>query len=108
MKKLEIEKTKPAFILSVLKVDMIKVGLVFSISNFFITKTSLANKWIRKKIPSCSNSALEFLEKHQLGLYLCTYRANVSVHRHYVIRDRSRGRGQIGISITPGPRTLSV
>ena len=26
MKKLEIEKTKPTFIISVLKVDMIKVG----------------------------------------------------------------------------------
>jgi hypothetical protein len=34
------------------------VGLVFLISNFFITKMSLANKWTRKKIPSCSNSAL--------------------------------------------------
>ena len=30
MKKLEIEKTKPTFIISVLKVDIIKVGLVFS------------------------------------------------------------------------------
>ena len=49
MKKLEIEKTKPTFIISVLKVDMIKVGLVFQISNFFITKTSLANKWMKKK-----------------------------------------------------------
>ena len=58
MKKLEIEKTKPTFIISVLKVDIIKVGLVFSIYNFFITKTSLANNWRRKKIPSCSNSAL--------------------------------------------------
>ena len=58
MKKLEIEKTKPAFIISVLKVDIIKVGLVFSISNFFITKTSLANNWRRKKIPSSSYSAL--------------------------------------------------
>ena len=38
MKKLEIEKTKPTFIISVLKVDIIKVGLVFSISNFFINK----------------------------------------------------------------------
>ena len=28
---------------------MIRVGLVFPISNFFITKTSLANKWMRKK-----------------------------------------------------------
>ena len=60
MKKLEIEKTKPTLIISVLKVDIIKVGLVFSISNFFITKTPLANKWMRKKIPSCSNSALVF------------------------------------------------
>ena len=34
------------------------MGLDFSISNFFITKTSLANKWMSKKIPSCSNSAL--------------------------------------------------
>ena len=42
MKKLEIEKTKPTFITSVLKVDILKVGLVFSISNFFITKTPLA------------------------------------------------------------------
>ena len=58
MKQLEIEKTKPTLSISVLKVDIIKVGLVFSISNFFITKTSLANKWRRKRIPSCSNSAL--------------------------------------------------
>ena len=36
---------------------MIKVGLVFSISIFVITRTSPANKWMRKKIPSCSNSA---------------------------------------------------
>ena len=58
MKKLEIEKTKPTFIISVLKVDIIKLGLVFWISNFFITKTPLANNWRRKKIPSCSYSAL--------------------------------------------------
>ena len=38
--------------------DIIKEGLVFLISNFFNNKTSLANKWMRKKIPSCSNSAL--------------------------------------------------
>ena len=45
MKELEIEKTKHTFIKSVLKVDIIKMGLVFSISNFFIAKTSLANNW---------------------------------------------------------------
>ena len=45
MKKLEIEKTKPTSIISTFKTDIIKVGLVFSISNFFIAKTSLANNW---------------------------------------------------------------
>ena len=58
MKKLEMEKTKPTFIISTFKTDIIKLGLVFSISNFFIAKTSLANNWRRKKIPSCSYSAL--------------------------------------------------
>ena len=48
MKKLEIEKTKPTFIISVLKVEY-QVVLVSSISNFFINKMSLANKWMRKK-----------------------------------------------------------
>merc|ERR1712051_499286 len=45
MKKLEIEKIKPTFIISTFKTDIIKVGLVFSISNFFDAKTSLANNW---------------------------------------------------------------
>ena len=58
MKKLETEKIKPTFTTSTFKTDTIKVGLVFSISNFFIAKTSLANNWRRKKIPSCSYSAL--------------------------------------------------
>ena len=34
------------------------MGLVFSISNFFINKTYQANNWSAKKIPSCANSAL--------------------------------------------------
>ena len=58
MKQLEIEKNKPTFIVSTFKTDIIKVALLFSISNFVITKTSLANNWRRKNIPSCSNSAL--------------------------------------------------
>ena len=49
MKKLEIEKTKPTFIISTFKTNIIKVGLVFSISKFFIAKPSLANKWMKKK-----------------------------------------------------------
>ena len=57
MKKLEIEKTKPTFFISVLKVEY-WVVLVSSISNFFSNITSHANKWMRKKIPTCSNSAL--------------------------------------------------
>ena len=48
MKNLEIEKTKPTFIISTFKTVIIKVGLVFSISNFFISKKSLANKWMKK------------------------------------------------------------
>ena len=55
MKKLEIEKTKPTFIISTFKTDIIIVGLVFSISNFFIKKMSLANIWTSF---SCSNLAL--------------------------------------------------
>ena len=48
VKKLEIRKTEPIQY-SMFKTDMIKVGLVFSISNFFCNKMSLANKWMRKK-----------------------------------------------------------
>ena len=55
MKKLDIEKTKPTLIISLLKVDILKMGLVFSISNFFIAKMSLANNW---RSFSSSNLAL--------------------------------------------------
>ena len=54
MKKLEIQETKIT-VYSTFKTDIIKVGLVFSISNFFIKKSSLASKWISF---SYSNSAL--------------------------------------------------
>ena len=54
MKKKEIEKTNPAFIISVLKVEYLVV-LVSSIFNFFTNKTSLVNKWISF---SSSNLAL--------------------------------------------------
>jgi hypothetical protein len=56
MKKLEIEKTKPTFIISVLKVGYYVV-LVSLISNFFNDKTSLANKWMSF---SSSNLALVY------------------------------------------------
>ena len=55
MKKLEIEKTKPTYIILTFKTDIIIVGLVFSISNFFIAKMSLANNW---RSFSSSNLAL--------------------------------------------------
>ena len=55
MKKLEIKKTKPAFIISTFKTDIIKVGLVFSISSFFIKKSTLANEYMSFRY---SNSAL--------------------------------------------------
>ena len=55
MKKLEIEKTKPTFIISVSKVEY-PVALVSLIFDFF--NNAIGNKWMRKKIPSLSNSAL--------------------------------------------------
>ena len=66
MKKLEIEKTKPTFIISTFKTDIIKVGLVFSISNFFIAKTSLANNW-----RSFSSSYLALVEFVSLSVREC-------------------------------------
>ena len=57
LKKLEIEKTKTTFIISVLKVVYLLV-LVFSISNFFINKNSQGRKLSEKKIPTFGNSAL--------------------------------------------------
>ena len=45
MKKLEIEKTKPTFIISVLIVEYY-VALISLISSFFTNKTSVANKWM--------------------------------------------------------------
>ena len=38
IRKLEIKKSKPSIVTSFLKVDIKIVGLVFSISNFFINK----------------------------------------------------------------------
>ena len=66
VKKLEIEETKTTWY-STFKTDILRVGLVFSISNFFITKTSLTNKLMRKKIPSCSNLALNIGMYNELG-----------------------------------------
>ena len=72
IKRLEIGKTKPTFIISVLKVEY-KVVLVSSISNLFSNKISLANKWVRKKIPACSNSALTINTKETVFKVPCQY-----------------------------------
>ena len=63
MKKWEIEKTKPTFIISTFKTDIIKVGLVFWISNFFIAKTSLANNW--RSFSSSYSALIDFQIKSQ-------------------------------------------
>merc|ERR1739848_758765 len=65
---LEIEKTGPTFIISTFKTDIIKVGLVFSISNFFIAKTSLANNW-----RSFSSSYLALDTVNLQYIHSCTY-----------------------------------
>ena len=43
--------------------DVIKVGLVFSITNFFINEIDLANSWMSF---SCSNLALEDKKKRSI------------------------------------------
>ena len=55
MKKLEIQETKIT-VYSTFKTDIIKVGLVFWISNLLIEESSLANKWMSF---SYSDSVLE-------------------------------------------------
>ena len=65
MKKQEIEETKTTQY-STLKTDTIKVGLLFSISNFFTKKSPLANKWMSF---SYSNSALK-KRKKKIGTIL--------------------------------------
>ena len=65
MKKLEIEKIKPTFNISTFKTDIIlKVGLIFSISSFYINEMSLADICMSF---SCSNSALCRKEKKNSG-----------------------------------------
>ena len=62
----DIEKSKPTFIISVLKVEYYVV-IVSSVSNFFTNKTSLANKWM-----SFSSSNLA-LEGQAIYLFVCQY-----------------------------------
>ena len=69
MKKLEIEKAKTTFIISVFKV-VYHVVLVLSISNFFTNKTSLANKWMSF---SSNNLALVFCCISKYVPYACHY-----------------------------------
>ena len=49
VKRLEIEKTKTTFVISVLKVDITKVGFVCSISNFLINKTAQGRKSVDER-----------------------------------------------------------
>ena len=48
MKNKEIKKTKPTFIISILKVEYY-VALVSSIFHLFSNEIAQANKWMRKK-----------------------------------------------------------
>ena len=70
MKKSEIEKTKPTFIISVLKVEY-QVVLVSSISNFFIDKMSLANDQRRKK-----NTYFSKFSFMTFSYYECNFKMN--------------------------------
>ena len=48
-KKLEIKKTKPTHVISTFKTNVTNVGLVFSISSFFVNKTVQGRKSFHEK-----------------------------------------------------------
>ena len=59
MKKLEIKKTKPTFIMSISKVVYTRWSQFHPFPTFLVIKFLMQiHKWMRKKIPTCSNSAL--------------------------------------------------
>ena len=55
---MKIEKTKPTVIVSFFRTDLARVGLVFSISNFFINEICKGRNRSVEKIPTCTNLAL--------------------------------------------------
>ena len=61
MKRLDFEETKTTYY-TTFKADIIKVVLVFSISDFFSNENSQGRKLSAEIIPSSSNSALESSE----------------------------------------------
>ena len=63
MKKLEIEKTKPSFIISVATIR--EVDLVFLLSNLFINKTAQERKLVHEKILTLNS----FLALTEAGAY---------------------------------------
>ena len=73
MKKLEFEKNKPTFIISVLKVEYLVV-LVSSISNFFSNKISMD----KKKIPTWSKSALDEFSTFGMVSFEESFKKNLS------------------------------
>ena len=87
MKKLEIEKTKPTFIISVLKVDIINVALVFSISNFFINKIALANIWMSFSCSTCNYILIWDHPKVIYTKYSKPYTVAVKLITHDLIHD---------------------
>ena len=73
IKKLEIKKTKPTFVISVLK-DEYCVGLVFSKSDFLLTKFDQGRKSVRRKSTFLSTFAFSLYpvldRKQKFGIYL--------------------------------------
>ena len=69
VKKLEIQKTKTPFIISVLKVVyyLFLCGLsFFEIQLFLLIKIPREENWVLNKVPSCGNSALVFAKNRKI------------------------------------------
>ena len=72
IKKLEFGKTKPTQY-STFKTDIMKVGLVFSISNFFTNKVSDANKWSAFKLQEFSFNKKKLFSIKMVGEKSCRF-----------------------------------
>ena len=67
---LEIEKTKPTFIISVLKIEYLVVLVSLRFPTFLVIKFLMQINGRGKKIPTCSNSALDN-HKYSKNCHFC-------------------------------------
>ena len=88
IKKLEIEKTKPT-LYSTFKIDIVKVCLVFWISNFVINKIYLAKKFSSDFQANFSWMVLENYSSKHYAKHFLNYERTLCLHRVQCAQDFS-------------------